>query len=241
MKWVPLAMAGGALAGVVVGATLVAPAIAARDVITPRVFSCVTTSTGDLRIVAADDTCTTGEERLVWNQRGVPGPRGRQGEQGPQGAQGPQGVSGPQGPAGLPGPQGVPGTVGNPGPEGQRGPIGPSDGFSIAVSDDTVGEDPVTVARLVVPAGTYLVDASVYFTLEATGGMFDTVACGIEGPGTRELAVPTFGTIGYPIATSIEVLEPEGEIVLECVKGQSGAVRASGTLTAVKVGALTLQ
>lgn len=244
MKWVPIAAVGGVLAGVAVGAAVVAPAIAARDKVPPRVFSCVTASTGELRIVAADDTCATGEQRLVWNQRGVPGPRGRQGEQGPQGAQGAQGVPGAQGAQGVPGatgPQGLPGEVGNPGPRGRRGPIGPSDGFSVDLSDDTVGEAPVTLARLVVPAGTYLVDASVYVTLEATAGMFDTVACGIEGPGSRELAVPQFGTMGYPIATSVEVIEPEGEIVLQCAKGQAGVVRASGSMSAVKVGALTLQ
>jgi hypothetical protein len=248
MKWVPVAAVGGVAVGIVAGATLVAPAIAARDQgVVPRVFSCVTTETGDLRIVNADDTCVEGEMRLVWNQRGLPGPRGRQGPQGQQGAQGPQGAQGAQGAPGLMGPQGVPGAegpqglpgdVGNPGPQG---PIGPSDGYSIAFTDDTFSDIPVVLVRLVVPAGTYLVDGSVHLALEISGGMFDTASCGIDGPGAAQATLNPFGTTGYPIATSVQILEPEGEITLRCAKGQSGAVRASGSLTAVKVGTLHVQ
>lgn len=254
MRWVPVAVGGAALAGVVIGATLVAPAIAARDAarapVVPRVFSCVTTDTGDIRIVNADDTCLVGEQRLVWNQRGLPGPRGKegpqgkqgpQGPQGPQGAQGPQGVSGATGPQGPQGPQGLPGDVGNPGPQGPEGPIGPSDGYSVAISDDTFTDSPVVVARLRLPAGTYLVDAAAYVALDVSGGPFDTASCGIDGPGTSFASLTAFGQVTYPLSASIEILDPEGEVTLECVKGQSGSARASGMLTAVKVGTLHLQ
>ncbi|MDP4689434.1 MAG: collagen-like protein [Candidatus Nanopelagicales bacterium] len=247
MRWIPLAMAGGALVGGVVGATLVAPALAARDQVVPRVNSCVTTATGELRIISADDTCAAGEQRLVWNQRGLPGPRGREGprgQQGPAGApggQGPPGVTGPQGAPGVPGPQGVPGSVGNPGPEGPQGPIGPSDGYSATVTDDTVQETPVVVARIALPAGTYLIDATLYLKLQSGGGMFDTVSCGIGGIGLHAIALNAFADVGYPITSSVDIVEPEGEITLECAKGQPGAARVSGTLTAVKVGTLHLQ
>lgn len=251
MKWMPVAVGAGVLAGVCVGAALVAPAIAARDDAetraAQRIFSCVTVATGDLRIVNVDDTCAQGEERLVWNQRGIPGPRGRQGPQGQrgatgaQGAPGPQGIPGATGPQGPQGPQGLPGDVGNPGPEGPVGPIGPSDGFSAPLSDDTFSDSPVVLARLVVPAGTYLVDAAAYVSLDASGGPFDTVSCGLGDPGDTFATVTAFGQVTFPLAASMEVFEPEGEITLVCAKGQAGSVRATGTLTAVKVGTLTLQ
>ena len=248
MRWVPVAAGAGVLAGVVLGAALVAPAIAARDdatpQIVPRIFSCVTVDTGELRIINADDTCATGEERLAWNQRGLPGPRGKQGPQGAQGAQGPQGpqgVPGATGAQGVPGPQGLPGNVGNPGPAGPQGPIGPSDGFSAALSDDTFSDAPVVLARLALPAGTYLVDAAAYLSLEQSGGPFDTVSCGLDGPGDAFASLTAFGQVTFPLAASLEIPEPGGEVTVECVKGQAGAVRASGTLNAVKVGALTLQ
>lgn len=251
MRWTPIAAGGAALLGVVVGAALVAPAIAARDEpsarVPQRIFSCVTIATGDLRIINADDTCTTDEERLAWNQQGVPGPRGKQGPRGATGATGPQGppgspgATGPQGPQGVPGPQGLPGEVGNPGPEGPQGPIGPSDGYSVPLTDDTFSDQPVRLAQLVVPSGTYLVDAAAYVSLDVSGGPFDTVSCGLGAAGEDFATVTAFGQVTFPIAGSIEIAEPEGEISLWCAKGQSGSVRATGTLTAVKVGTLHLQ
>jgi hypothetical protein len=244
----PFVAGGAALAGVIAGAALVAPAIAARDDSSARavqrIVSCVTLATGELRIVNADDTCTSGEERLAWNQRGVPGPRGKQGPRGATGATGPQGAAGATGatgatgPQGVPGPQGLPGDVGNPGPQG---PIGPSDGYSVGLADDTFTDAPVVLARLVVPAGTYLVDAAVYVSLDATGGPFDTVSCGLGGPGENFATVTAFGQVTFPLAASIDITEAEGEITLECVKGQAGSVLATGTLNAVKVGTLHLQ
>ena len=248
MRWVPVVAGAGVLAGAVLGAALVAPAIAARDDATPpvvpRIFSCVTVDTGELRIINADDTCAVGEERLAWNQRGLPGPRGKQGPKGAQGAQGPQGpqgVPGSVGPQGVPGPQGLPGNVGNPGPVGPQGPIGPSDGFSATLADDTFSDTPVVLATLSLPAGTYLVDAAAYLSLEQSGGPFDTVSCGLDGPGDNFATLTAFGQVTFPLAASLEIPEPGGEVTVECVKGQAGSVRASGTLNAVKVGALTLQ
>ena len=131
--------------------------------------------------------------------------------------------------------------MGNPGPEGPQGPIGPSDGYSATVTDDTVQETPVVVARIALPAGTYLIDATVYLKLQSGGGMFDTVSCGIGGIGLHAIALNAFADVGYPITSSVDIVEPEGEITLECAKGQPGAARVSGTLTAVKVGTLHLQ
>jgi hypothetical protein len=132
----------------------------------------------------------------------------------------------------------LPGNVGNPGPQG---PIGPSDGFSVALTDDTFSDVPVVVARLALPAGTYLVDAAAYLSLEQSGGPFDTASCGLDTPGEAFATLTAFGQVTFPLAASVEIPEPGGEITVECVKGQSGSARASGTLNAVKVGALTLQ
>ena len=251
MRWMPIVASGAALVGVIAGATLVAPAIAARDDAdprpVPRIFSCVTVATGDLRIINADDTCADGEERLAWNQRGLPGPRGKQGPKGatgaagPSGPQGPQGIPGAPGPQGVPGPQGLPGNVGNPGPEGPQGPIGPSDGYSAPLLDDTFTDAPATLARLTLPAGTYLVDAAVYAALDVSGGPFNTVSCGLEAAGENFAAVTAFGEVTFPIAASVEILEPEGQVTVVCAKGEAGSIRARGVLTAVKVGTLHLQ
>lgn len=252
MRWGLLSVGGAAVAGVAIGAALVAPAIAARDAApearaVDRIFSCVSEATGALRIVTADDTCGAGQDRLVWNQRGIPGPRGKegpqgkqgpQGAQGAQGAQGPQGVSGPAGPSGPigpTGPQGLPGDVGNVGPQG---PIGPSDGYSAPLVDDTFADSAMVVGRLILPAGTYLIDVAAFVSLEATGGPFDTAACGINGPGTTFAALSAFAQTTYPLSASVEITEPEAAVTVECVKGQPGSARATGTITAVKVGTL---
>lgn len=254
----PLAWASGAglVAGILLGAGLVAPAIAARDVVVAdaesQIYACVKESgldpdpdpsvpAGTLTIVTEEDTCEDGWESLVWNQQGIPGPRGKagpRGKSGPQGARGPQGFSGPPG---MPGPPGLPGEEGLPGLEGPQGPIGPSDGYVAPVSERAFTDRPVIVARLVLPAGTYLVDGAVYLTLESSGGPFDTATCGINGTGTAYAPLTAFGQVTYPLATSIEIADIEGEITVECQKGQAGTAKASGTLTAVKVGTLHLR
>lgn len=241
-----LVVGAAALAGVVAGATLIAPAIAARGA-AKEIYSCVTESTGSLRIINADDTCLPGEELLTWNEQGVRGPRGKTGPRGATGATGPQGARGfagppgPQGAQGPAGPQGLPGEVGNPGPEGPQGPIGPSDGYSAPLADDTFTEEPRVLARLVLPAGTYLVDLAAFVTLDVSGGPFNTVSCGLDTAGESFTSITAFGQTTFPIATSVEILEPEGEIVVECAKGESGSAQASGVITAVKVGTLHLQ
>jgi hypothetical protein len=251
VRWKWIAVGGASMAGIALGVSLLAPALAAREAAANRdtqvIMSCVDLDTGGLRIINADDTCVSGEELLEWNQQGVRGPRGKQGAQGRPGAQGPRGfagapgAAGPQGPQGPAGPQGLPGDVGNPGEQGPEGPRGPSDGYSADLADDTFSDEPVVLARLVVPAGTYLVDAAAYIALDVSGGPFDTVSCGLGAAGDAFATVTAFGQVTFPLAASIEIAEPEGEITLECVKGQSGSLRAAGTLNAVQVGALTLQ
>jgi len=65
---------------------------------TTKIHACVYSSTGQLRIVGANETCKKTEQALDWNQAGVPGPAGAPGERGPAG---PSGGVGPQGPSGV--------------------------------------------------------------------------------------------------------------------------------------------
>ena len=58
------------------------------------IHACADTTNGQVRAVAAGDTCRTNEVALNWNQTGPAGPAG------PTGATGAQGPVGPQGPAG---------------------------------------------------------------------------------------------------------------------------------------------
>lgn len=240
-------LVGVAAGGVAVGAAIVAPAIAAgRAPSIKPIYSCVTTSTGELRIINSDDTCPAGESKLVWNQQGVPGRRGPEGATGPAGtagapgARGPQGYAGPAGATGPQGPQGsqgLPGNVGNPGPEGPQGPIGPSDGYSVSF-DDTFGIEPVTVASLTLPAGGYLIDFTGYLQLTVTGGMFDTATCGIDAPGSDRVSLMLDRSVPFPISASIDIVGQEQVVTVRCAKGEAGDVGVSGTLNAVHVGTL---
>ena len=111
----------------------------------------------------------------------------------------------------------------------------------MALRDDTFSDAPVVLATLTLPAGTYLVDAAAYLSLDQSGGPFDTVSCGLDAPGETFTTLTSFGQVTFPLAASVDIPEPGGAVTVECVKGQAGSVRATGILNAVKVGALTLQ
>jgi hypothetical protein len=65
---------------------------------------------GQLRLIAANESCKSNETLTTWNLQGAPGP------------QGPAGAAGPKGDPGAPG---VPGAAGTPGPKGDTGAAGP--------------------------------------------------------------------------------------------------------------------
>ena len=85
---------------------------------------CVSTLTGNLRLVEEGEGCRPREVAASWN---------REGPQGPAGPAGPQGDPGPSGPQGAPGPQGP---AGPPGPVGPRGAPGPQHVLNAVVSDN---------------------------------------------------------------------------------------------------------
>lgn len=82
------------------------------------IHACVNTSSGGLKIVGPNDTCSGNEVALDWNIQGIQGPQGPQGEKGDKGDPGIQGPQGPQGLQGLPGLNGTNGTNGTNGVSG---------------------------------------------------------------------------------------------------------------------------
>lgn len=123
------------------------------------ISTCFTKSTGSIRVIDASVTnCKSGETSLTWNQQGNTGPQGppgatgatgATGPQGPQGDPGPTGATGPQGPQGATGPQGVPGN-------------GIVHGYSARdTSLQSIGSGSTVVKKVLIPAGTYILGASV--------------------------------------------------------------------------------
>ena len=134
---------------------------------------------GTHKIVLQDagTNCPSGTTAIKWNKKGPAGPQGRQGNTGAPGAQGPPGPPGQQGPPGPPGqpgqqgPPGPPGQQGQQGPPGPRGPSGVSQLYTyVRVSNfgagpliATLGQGAQPVASLNLPAGQYLIEATLYF------------------------------------------------------------------------------
>ena len=110
----------------VLGVFGIAAYVSAHGGDTTRIHSCVSNSSGSLRIIAATGTCRGGETALDWNIAGPVGPIGPMGPQGAVGLIGPQGPQGAVGPQGPTGPQGEPGVAGAVGPQGSAGPEGPA-------------------------------------------------------------------------------------------------------------------
>src|SRR3954466_15024136 len=108
-----LAVAGFA---VVAGTTLASGSAAGK------IYACVKSSNGAVRIVGASKSCAAGERKISWNAAGAHSAEGAPGARGPTGAVGQQG---PTGKDGAPGTQGPAGAAGAPGAPGAQGPIGP--------------------------------------------------------------------------------------------------------------------
>ena len=85
------------------------------------IHSCVSNTSGEIKIVGANSTCPNNYRALDWNIQGPAGQQGAQGQQGPIGPVGPVGPIGPQVLQGEQGPQGLPGQQGI---QGIQGPAG---------------------------------------------------------------------------------------------------------------------
>jgi hypothetical protein len=97
------------------------------------IHACVLRTTGALRVIDANKSCSPNERAIEWDQIGPAGPAG---PAGPTGLAGPAGPAGPQGPAGPAGPAG---------PEGPKGDPGPAPAIRVVTGTDSVrcGDDEV--------------------------------------------------------------------------------------------------
>ena len=123
--------------------------------VSPLIMSCVSTSSGAVRIVSSSSACDPNTETFVqWNRQGVPGLTGPAGAQGVPGAQGPQGATGNQGPQGIPGSPGATGPAGPAGPLGAAGPAGsPGPAGPAGVTGATGATGPAGPVGAAGPAG----------------------------------------------------------------------------------------
>jgi hypothetical protein len=168
------------------------------------IHGCYKTSTGALRVLdtATTKKCPAGTVALTWNRtgrRGATGARGPTGAPGPTGPAGPTGAAGPSGPAGPSGRAGASGRRGATGPGGPKGATGPTGprgpagtvagyvGYGATIlfpGGDQEGDAVVAVHTPPVPAGSYLITASV---VNASVG--DLVDCWIGNVETEDTGV----------------------------------------------------
>lgn len=203
-------------------------------------------SKGDLRTVDEGESCRPYERPLSWSQVG---PQGAQGDQGPTGPAGPKGDPGVQGPSGMPGPQGVPGPQGFPGPAGTAGRAYVAGGGARMSN----GFPDVPIAQITVPAGTYLVLAS----LQAHGDSSDsdevpTISCGVTldgaalgvrirenpGDGNASNSSGTFDGYSSLSATDFFTRGSAATIGLACHQLNGDVVDVAGSVTALRVDAI---
>lgn len=217
------------------------------------ISGCWQTKGGAIRIVD-HFPCPSGELPLRWNQQGRPGVAGPAGPPGADGAAG-TGPAGPAGPAGAPGPSGAPGpagsagSAGSPGAQGApgaTGPRGPSDGwFTRATASPDLSEvSPIPVVSQSLPAGSYLLTASLYLN-NASGTPAD-VYCTINGSvvSTYATTIPA-GYFATVTMSGADTNAANHDVSVDCYSddgtvggGVVGVARAS--LSATQVGTLNV-
>jgi hypothetical protein len=149
------------VSGVAAGVAVVVGTLAYADIpgSDGTIHACITNGLGGggLRAVESADECKRNETAIDWNQKGPVGPPGPGGEPGPQGQQG------------LPGP---------PGPTGTSQAFAASADGPIDLPDD--GSTFEEVLTLDVPAGSYVVNATVWLR---TDGFGEDSNMGCSSPG----------------------------------------------------------
>ncbi len=152
------------------------------------------------------------------------------------GAVGPPGPTGPAGPTGPMGLPGTPGSAGAQGPAGTQGPAGPSHLYIANRSASSC--DPCT-GSIVVPAGSYLVQASV--TLSSTGGLADFYTCelvdgsGTPVGGTSKAGVANGATVNLMVVGWSSTATGFG---VTCSSLEGFLFSLDGTISAIQVGAI---
>lgn len=202
------------------------------------IHACANTTNGQVRAVAAGDTCRTSEVALTWNQTGPAGPAGPAGPTGATGATGPVGAMGPAGADGAPGPAGP---AGPPGPAGPAGPQGPA-GASAAAMYSTYSGGSTSVQRFsgrptplyrtaALPAGDW------NLTWSAVGGDARTlVECSLSRPdgSGNMVAVTDWLRLDHQMPNTFEYQTDGGEYLqLACrATGEAEVGQFTITLTA---------
>jgi hypothetical protein len=196
--------------------------------------------------------------------QGLAGPQGPAGASGAAGSQGPAGASGPQGPIGPEGPQGPPGSGGA--AEYFTRPVkcasaiasfdtvgcfAPySNPISLAGTFDSGSLHPATIASLQVPAGSYVVTATVMVGDESD--FFITVGCSLSSTsgsayGNGAVWTPSNqypnGTLATIHFESTEVASSTDTISLQCSDLYISPLAQifEATVTATALGSLTTQ
>ena len=158
---------------------------------------------------------------------------------GPVGPQGPKGDAGPVGPQGL---QGDPG--GPAGPQGPKGDPGPgSSGFihSAMANGSLVPLSAADVGHISLPAGYFVVNASVGFYNPTTHNVM--IECAIGDSGPRRIILQgyqatTFYDAGVISLTTAVVRASQGPTTLYCYQVGGDAVLTNGSITAIQVNTL---
>jgi hypothetical protein len=187
------------------------------------IFACRNNSSGELKIVAANATCSNNSTLIYWGvtgPQGLPGPQGPIGPPGPTGAAGPMGPQGPKGDIGATGPQGPKGdtgATGAQGPAGATGPQGPAGASALTEymctgpTDGTTNPFYACTAGLSVGTGVPLLLQPGYYQV-----LFDLT---INGP----CYLPSSCFIGVQIQLNDQGLNPP-LLTLHVPGGQTGAV-----------------
>ncbi len=196
---------------------------------------------------------------------GATGAAGPAGPAGPTGAAGAAGATGPAGTAGIPGatgptgptgPAGEPGQQGSAGPTGATGPAG-ADGTGPAwldTGDATVytASDSHTLAGVTLPAGTYVLSASVFVNEAVPFETVATIQCSVVVAGDDQVLTPPFPTVASPqvhliqdmITLPTAVVSVSGAtspVSLGCaVEDEGGGFTLTGTVLATRVSSATV-
>ena len=206
-----------------------------------------------LNIVNSDtSSCKSNQTEITWNQTGPQGPVGDDGVSVTSASLTPGDTNCPAGGSqftaagasvtyacnGLKGDKGEKGDTGDTGETGATGPAGPSaaysnygDGFHTLTAGNTQ-----TVASVTLPAGSYVLSASVH-AISGDGGEF--AQCRFIAPGAtvNGLVAVMADTEAEPLIGDV-TLASNNSVLLRC-DAQGGTVQAAGQLIAVKVGTVT--
>jgi hypothetical protein len=192
---------------------------------------------------------------IDWQQlaaQGAPGTAGAQGPAGTQGMQGPAGPAGQQGPAGIQGIQGPAGPASAHIYQGAAG--GPN--TPVYISTATLQDGNVDFGNATVPAGSYLISGTVWFTNApplGTAPFAGTTTCFLTAPGVNitgvlwsaQILIPAGPSVFQPATASLPLqiassFSQSTTVGLECspVTEASTYFTAYSTLEVISVGGI---